>query len=88
VAPSVASKWYHLGIELLDIHTVSSVLDIIKSDHGHDPFTCCVRVLSKWLETDPSATWHKLLEALKEIRMLSLAKHIEEMFLQSEYVYY
>jgi len=77
----VASKWYELGVELLN-EEQESQLDIIAADHKNDVERCCQKMFWFWLETHPDATWYQLVESLKSktVRMDSLATGIEKMF--------
>ena len=64
-----AVQWERLGLELglKDYH-----IAIISKDNEHNPnrsVTCCRKVLQKWLEIDPSATWGKLDDAVKKIKL-------------------
>ena len=64
-----AAQWERLGLELglKDYH-----IAIISKDNEHNPnrsVTCCRKVLQKWLEIDPSATWGKLDDAVKNTKL-------------------
>ena len=59
-----AFRWERLGLELglKDYHIAN-----ISKDNPNRSVTCCREVLRKWLELDPSATWGKLDDAVKNI---------------------
>jgi len=54
-----------LGLKDYDIANISK-------DNEHNPnrsVTCCRTMLQKWLQTDSSATWGKLDDAVKNITL-------------------
>ena len=66
-----AAQWERLGLELglkdFDIANISK-------DNEHNPnrsVTCCRTMLQKWLQIDSLATWGKLDDALKKIKLSS-----------------
>ena len=66
-----AAQWEKLGVELglKDYHIAS-----ISKDNEHNPnrsVTCCTVMLQKWLDIDSSATWSKLDDAVKNIKLSS-----------------
>ena len=63
IITAVGSKWYELGIELLD-EDQSRQLKIIKSNN-QEVTRRCSEMFSFWLETHPTATWQNLIEALR-----------------------
>jgi len=64
VAPSVGSKWYALGLQLLDDQDVK-VLTTIESDYRNDSETCCTKMLERWLDTVATANWEHLITGLR-----------------------
>ena len=62
VMPHYAAKWKVIG-SLLGLST--SVLDIIDHDHGRSAINCCNEMWQRWLDTDTSATWRKILKTLE-----------------------
>ena len=76
---NIATKWYDLGLELVDSN---NVLKEIKANHPNDVNTCCTVMFEKWLERDPDASWSKLVTALNNIEMntaaASITKLVEE----------
>ena len=80
ISTAVSSKWYELGIALLDDDQVGQ-LKIIKADS--DELTRqCSEMLSYWLETHPDVTWHDLVAGLRApgVEMNELAATIEGKF--------
>jgi len=68
--PYCAVKWRELG-EALEFS--SSQLDMIHTEH---PSSCDVRckvILQKWVKQDPSASWGKLVDAVKAIHSVPCA---------------
>ena len=78
VVPSVATKWYDLGLQLLD-PKYDTELDIIEANSRYDEKTGCRKMFSKWLNTEESATWYKLLDALRNINLNTVASDIEQL---------
>ena len=66
-----AAQWEKLGVELgLKNYHIAN----ISKDYEHNPHravTCCREVLLKWLDIDSSATWSKLDDAVKNIKLSS-----------------
>ena len=69
----VATRWYELGLELLDSNT--AVLDVIKSDH-HSSHDRCRQIFKKWLELKPNASWSQLVTALNNIGLETAADNV------------
>ena len=82
VRKSVASKWYDLGIDLLDADDVEE-LDIIS--RNPDISTCCTKMFQLWLRKQrPTASWNQLINSLRQpgIELNHLATEIEQMLLR------
>jgi len=79
VIPLVSIKWYDLGAELLEAKHVKS-LEIIYENNKHDLKTCCRKMFCIWLETSELATWDKLVKAVKEIDMASVACELQSFY--------
>ena len=84
VIPPVATKWYDIGVVLLDVKHHNE-LTIIESDR-HDVVTCCRKMFTKWLDTDALASWDKLLQALEILKLNKVASEVEQLLLQGECV--
>ena len=63
IVPRYYPYWKMLGI-LLGLRC--STLEIIEVNEHVDGM-CCKEMLKQWLETDPEASWKKLLEVIKNI---------------------
>ena len=85
VIPSVATRWYELGLVLLD-SKYQNELTIIEADIRNDAVTCCRKMFSKWLNTDELAGWDKLIKAVRIVQLNNVANDIEQLLLQGEYV--
>ena len=85
VIPSVAAKWYDLGLMLLD-PKYENELNTIEADTRNDAATSCRKMFSKWLNTDELASWDKLIKALSDVKLINVADDIEQLLLQGEYV--
>ena len=72
----IASKWYELGLELVD----SRILKVIRADHPNDTNTCCHVMFEKWLEMKYDASWSQLVTALDNIEMTTAAEAIRKLF--------
>ena len=83
VIPSVVTKWYELGLMLLD-PKYQNELSVIEADTRNDAATGCRKMFSKWLNTDEHASWNKLIEALKIVQLNNVANDIQ-LLLQGEY---
>ena len=59
----MGSKWYELGIELLDEDQLTQ-LEIIKTNNIEVTRRCAEMFLC-WLRTHSTATWQNLVDALK-----------------------
>jgi len=83
VLPLVTRQWYYLGLQLLDPKHAHE-LDIIEEDSKNDTKTCCRKMLSKWLKTDPLASWDKVIEALTLIGLNNVASDIKQLLGKGE----
>ena len=85
VIPSVATRWYDLGVVLLQ-PKYENELNTIEADVRNDAVTCCRKMFSKWLNTDELASWDKLIKAVRIVQLNNVANDIEQLLLQGEYV--
>ena len=87
VIPLVATRWYDLGLELLETKHERELDTIEKDSKVEGTKTCCRKMLSKWLESQSdSASWDQLIQAVKNIELNNVANDIEQLLLQGEYV--
>ena len=85
VIPPVNTKWYDLGVVLLE-PKYQNELNAIEVDTRNDVATCCRKMFSKWLNTDELASWDKLIKAVRIVQLNNVANDIEQLLLQGEYV--
>ena len=85
VIPSITTKWFEVGVVLLD-PKYQNELSTIEVDTRNDAATCCRKMFSKWLNTDELASWDKLISALRIVQLNNVAGNIEQLLLQGEYV--
>ena len=85
VIPSVATRWYELGVVLLD-PKYQNELTIVEADTGNDVVTCCRKMFSKWLNTDELASWNKLIGALRILRLGNVGSGIQQLLGQGEFL--
>ena len=83
VTDEVCAKWLRLGVELLDDEKDVAALYAIQSD-ATESKTCCSKMFQLWLERRPEASWRRLVKALKQIHMNSLASNIEKLLLAEQ----
>ena len=77
----LANNWYELGAMLLE-EKQEGHLKLIQTTHGSDARKCCLAMLQYWMETQPEATWHHLVTALRSpgVEMAAVASDIEGNF--------
>ena len=85
VIPLVNTKWYDLGVVLLE-PKYQNELNAIEVDTRSDVATCCRKMFSKWLNTDELASWDKLIKVVRIVQLNNVANDIEQLLLQGEYV--
>ena len=61
VTPLCAAQWKFIGKRL---NFTPTSLKAMHDDHHGDYNKCCDALLSKWLDTDPQATWEKWIFAI------------------------
>ena len=81
ITVKVSSKWYELGIELLDDDQLAQ-LRVITANYT-DVTRQCSEMFIYWLQTHPNATWFQLVAALRApgIEMNSVAATLERDFI-------
>ena len=79
----VGSKWYNLGIDLLEEDDID-MLNTIQSQHPTDFNICCTEMFQLWLSKQPKASWNRLIESLRQpgVDLNLLASRIDQMLLQ------
>ena len=78
VRDEIAPQWYDLGVQLLDDEQ-AEMLDVIQSNHCRDVGKCCTEMFKYWRKVDKTASWGKVITALKRIHHNRLADIIETM---------
>ena len=64
VVPKWASKWRQLGTQLnIDQH----LMNIIECNHPSDCESCCSKMFSKWLDSNPVACWEDITNAIENL---------------------
>ena len=74
--------WRDLGIELMGQEGVAK-LDEIKANNNGNVTKCCSAMFSLWLQMQPKANWNQLMEALKEVELITLADEIKKLLMPS-----
>ena len=72
----LTTKWYDIGLELLDNGT--AILDEIKKNHPNEADECCTEMFKRWLQSKPNANWIQLIVALKTIGINTAAENINK----------
>ena len=85
VIPHVASKWYEVGVMLLEKEQESQLVQI-KSNHGQDVNKCCFEMFSYWRQTHPDDNWYHLVTVLKSpgVELHHVAADIQKRFAGNE----
>ena len=80
----VASKWYDVGLELMEIEDEFE-LDALKAEQND--IECAKKMLKCWLEKKPNASWNDLIEVFRapHIGLHTLAFEIEGKLSESMY---
>ena len=69
----LTADWRRIGYELLEPKYVKNIESTTKQNEEK-----CLDMLIKWLETDTSASYSKLIEAFIECNLLNAAEKIKE----------
>ena len=79
VIPSVCTRWYDLGLELL-LTKDEKELDIIETNSKIEGVQiCCRKMFDKWLDYD-NVSWDQLVQAMRKIGLNHAATKIVELF--------
>ena len=71
IVKQYAVHWERLGLELgLKDYHIANISEN-NACHPRRVEVCCAAVLEQWLAIDPSATWAKLNDAIKKIKLPS-----------------
>ena len=55
-----------------------AAVQIIEMRHRGDPYDIVYDIFQKWLTRDVTATWKKLVQCLRDVKLNTLAKDIED----------
>ena len=69
----LTAYWKKIAYELLNLEDVKNIDSTTKDNEEK-----CLDMLIKWLETDTTATYSKLMDALCEHNLPSVAKQIKD----------
>lgn len=64
VVPYLAPEWKQLGEKL---NIAPNLIDIIEYDRTNDCQTCCREMLAKWLDSNLTACWEDLINAIDNL---------------------
>ena len=79
VSQSVCTRWFDLGLELLDAKDEQKI-GIIEASHKMEGVqTCCGKMFETWLLYD-NANWDQLVKAMRKIGLNHAASEIEKLF--------
>ena len=80
----VSRQWLDLGLELLEQEDEGKLVEI-KNNNPNNTSECCREMFQLWLEKySNDATWLRLIQALREVNLKTLADKIEGMLLPTE----
>ena len=68
--------WHTLGIELMGEDAIPR-LNVIKIDEQSTPGRCWA-MFNAWSQRNPDASWQKLIEALRNVRLGDIADKLEK----------
>ena len=69
------NRWRDLGLILMG-ESSRNELSIIEYNHQSNISGCCDKMFALWLERDPEATWKKLIAALKDNHLETIASDL------------
>ena len=81
VCAAGTNKWWDLGIVLIGQDAAAH----IRENYPYNTEKCCSKILIKWSQRTPEASWKQLIEALKEVRLNQLASELEESLQPAEH---
>ena len=82
----VATYWDDLGVQLLP-NSFQVRLEVTRKSNPTDHITCTTTMFDYWLRVDTTASWNKLIEALRKINKNRLAETICREVLQGNSAY-
>ena len=81
VKPLLDSKWYDLGVELMEDDDDIAVLNELQCEYPSDNDLCCTKMFQMWLGKRHVASWSHLIKCLRQptVNLNELASVIESM---------
>ena len=80
----VSFRWLDLGLELLEQEDEGKLV-AIKNNNPNNTSECCREMFQLWLDKySNNATWLRLMQALREVDLNTLADKIEGLLLPME----
>ena len=73
----IATKWYELGLELLENN---AHLEVIRADNPNSVQSCCQKMFQEWLDVKPGASGSERVTALSNIKMTTVADAISKKY--------
>ena len=70
--PKVAPQWRQLG-KLLKV--ADHLMNIIEHDHPNDCETCCSKMMTEWLDNNPTASWEDVITAVDNLQSYGMYMH-------------
>ena len=77
--PDVCTKWYDLGLELLDPKDDKKLSTIETDSIKEGVEKCCKKMFAEWLNYK-NISWDKLVQAIRKIGLNHTASQIEKLF--------
>ena len=74
--------WDEVTLMAVQLGMDMSTLMKIKQQYS-DPNVCKVRLMNSWLQSDPNASWTKIVAALRTSNKLTLARAVEQQYCHS-----
>ena len=74
--------WDEVTLMAVQLHVDMSTLTNIEQQYS-DPGVRTLRSMNSWLQSDPHASWSKVIAALRTINRLTVARAVEQQYCQS-----
>ena len=78
IVPKWAPKWRQFGT-LLNIN--QHLMDIIEHDHANDCESCCSKIFSEWLDSNPTASWKDIITAVDNLSSNGMYQNYKPIYL-------
>jgi len=72
------TEWFQLGGQLGVRH---DKLKQIEQDCGRETERCKTEMLNRWLQSDPEASWNKVVEAVQRMDRVVLAQQLQRKYI-------